>query len=46
MRLTNTQLKVFVDKIRLKPENMPKYREQVETLKSKLDEKIKNDKRT
>lgn len=46
MKLSNSQLRVFVDKIRLKSENMPKYREQIENLKTKLDEKIKNDKRT
>jgi hypothetical protein len=46
MKLTNNQLNVFVDKIRLKPENMSKYREQFENLKNKLDEKIKNDERT
>lgn len=46
MRLSNSQLQVFVDKIRLKPENMQKYREQIDNLKTKLDEKIKNDKRT
>ncbi|OAV75614.1 hypothetical protein Barb7_00751 [Bacteroidales bacterium Barb7] len=46
MELTNTQLNVFVDKIRLKSENMSKYREQLENLKNKLDNKIKEDKRT
>jgi hypothetical protein len=46
MKLTNSQLNVFVDKIRLKPENMPKYRDQLGNLKNKLDDKIKNDERT
>jgi hypothetical protein len=46
MILTNTDLKVFVDKIRLKPENMPQYREQVTRLQEKLEDKIKNDQRT
>lgn len=46
MKLANNQLNVFVDKIRLKSENMPKYREQLENLKNKLDDKIKNDERT
>lgn len=46
MILTNSELKVFVDKIRLKPENMPQYREQVTRLQEKLEDKIKNDQRT
>ena len=46
MVLTNTDLKFFVDKIRLKPEDMPKYRDQVKRLTSNLEERIKNDKRT
>jgi hypothetical protein len=45
MKLTNNQLNVFVDKIKLKSENMPKYREQLENLKNKLEDKIKTDKR-
>lgn len=46
MILTNSQLKNFVHRIRLKPENMQAYRDQVENLKSKLGDKIKNDNRT
>ncbi len=46
MVLSNTDLKVFVDKIRLKPENMPKYKEQVKRLLGNLEDKIKNDQRT
>lgn len=46
MKLNNTQLHVFVDKIKLKSDYMPKYREQLENLKTKLNDKIKNDKRT
>lgn len=46
MKLNNTQLHVFVDKVKLKSDYMPKYREQLENLKTKLDDKIKNDKRT
>lgn len=46
MKLSNTQLRVFVDKIRLKSDDMPKYREQLENLKTKLDDKIKTDNRT
>lgn len=41
MILKNTDLKVFVDKIRLKPENMPQYREQVKRLQEELEDKIK-----
>ena len=44
MVLTNTDLKFFVDKIRLKPEDMPKYRDQVKRLTNNLEERIKNDK--
>lgn len=46
MVLTNTDLKFFVNKIRLKPEDMPKYRDQVKRLTNNLEERIKNDKRT
>lgn len=46
MVLSNSQLKFFVDKIKLKSENMPKYREQVKRLLENLEDKIKNDKRT
>lgn len=46
MKLTNNQLQNFVNRIKLKPENMSKYRDQVENLKEKLDKKIKEDVRT
>ena len=43
MRLNNTQLLYFVDKIKLQNDSMPKYREQIKNLKEKLEKKIKND---
>ena len=46
MRLTNNQLENFIDRIKLKPENMQKYRDQVNSLKEKLESKIKDDQRT
>lgn len=46
MKLSNSPLHLLVDKIRLIPRNMQKYREQIEDLKIKLDSKIKNDRRT
>jgi hypothetical protein len=46
MRLTNTQIQNFIDRIKLKPENMPKYRDQINNLREKLAAKIKDDKRT
>ena len=46
MRLTNTQLQNFVDRIKLKRENMPKYRDQFDNLISKLEKKIKEDEGT
>jgi len=46
MLLTNLQLKNFIYRIRLKPENMQAYRVQLENLKTSLEEKIKNDNRT
>jgi hypothetical protein len=46
MKLTNTQLQNFIDRIKLKSDNMPKFREQVKNLKEKLEDKIKNDERT
>lgn len=36
MKLTNTQLQNFIGRIKLKEENMPKYREQINNLKEKL----------
>jgi hypothetical protein len=46
MRLDNNQLQFFIDKIKLKSENMQKYRDQINNLKTKLEDKIKNDDRT
>lgn len=46
MKLDNSRLHFFVDKIKLKSENMPKYRTQIKNLKQKLEEKIKNDSNT
>lgn len=46
MRLTNTQLQNFIGRIKLKEENMPKYREQINNLREKLETKIRDDKRT
>lgn len=46
MKLTNTQLQNFVGRIKLKKDNMPKYREQVKRLQENLQKKIDEDKRT
>jgi len=46
MKLNNSQLDFFIKKIKLSPESMPKYREQVKNLKEKLEKKIKEDERT
>lgn len=46
MKLTNNDLSFFVNKIKLKPDDMPKYRDQVERLTENLEDKIKNDDRT
>ncbi len=46
MRLTNGQLQNFITRIKLKRDDMPKYRDQINNLREKLEEKIKNDKRT
>lgn len=43
MNLENNQLLFFVDKIKLQSENMQKYRDQINNLKEKLENKIKND---
>tara|TARA_R110002051_G_scaffold100060_1_gene170398 strand:- start:1273 stop:2253 length:981 start_codon:yes stop_codon:yes gene_type:complete len=43
MKLNNNELGFFVDKIKLQKENMSKYRDQINNLKTKLEEKIKND---
>jgi len=46
MKLSNNELGHFVDKIKLQNENMSKYRDQINNLKSKLEDKIKNDEST
>jgi hypothetical protein len=46
MKLTNTQLQNFISRIKLKRENMPKYKEQIDNLILKLEEKIKKDEST
>lgn len=46
MKLDNSQLKNFIDNIRLKPENMPQYREQMNNLKERLRNKIDEDDNT
>lgn len=46
MKLTNTQLQNFIGRIKLKEENMPEYRTQINNLKEKLQTKIKEDNRT
>ncbi|MFD2907522.1 CBASS oligonucleotide cyclase [Flavobacterium ardleyense] len=46
MNLDNNQLQFFVNKIKLQPENMQKYRDQIDNLKSKLENKIKHDQNT
>lgn len=43
MKLENNQLFHFVDKIKLQKDNMQKYRDQINNLKTKLEDKIKND---
>lgn len=46
MKLTNTQLQNFIGRIKLKEENMQKYRDQINNLKESLEKKIREDKRT
>ncbi|WP_298310153.1 CBASS oligonucleotide cyclase [uncultured Aquimarina sp.] len=46
MKLNNNELGHFVDKIKLQKDNMSKYRDQINNLKSKLEDKIKNDEST
>lgn len=46
MHLENLQLQNFVSRIKLQTEEMQKYRDQVDNLKEKLSNKIKNDDRT
>jgi len=43
MKLDNKSLRPFIDKIRLHKDNMTKYREQINNLKKKLEEKIEDD---
>lgn len=43
MKLDNNQLLHFVGKIKLQKDNMQKYRDQINNLKTKLEDKIKND---
>lgn len=43
MKLDNNSLSPFIDKIRLRKDNMGKYRDQINNLKKKLEDKIKND---
>lgn len=45
MKLSDKELQFFVNKIKLQPENMGKYRDQVNNLKEKLDKKISEDDR-
>ena len=46
MNINNTQLQNFIDRIKLKKDDMPKYRNQVKNLTDKLEAKIKDDRRT
>jgi hypothetical protein len=46
MKLTDKQLDFFIQKIKLQPEYMDKYRAQRDNLKEKLEKKIKEDDRT
>jgi hypothetical protein len=46
MNLENNQLLFYVDKIKLQSEDMQKYRDQINNLKEKLENKIKNDQNT
>jgi len=43
MKLDNHSLRPFINKIRLRPDNMGKYRDQINNLKKRLEDKIKND---
>ncbi|MAZ73684.1 MAG: nucleotidyltransferase [Flavobacteriaceae bacterium] len=46
MKLNNNEIGHFVEKIKLQKDNMSKYRDQINNLKSKLENKIKNDEST
>tara|TARA_B100000508_G_C11465630_1_gene282061 strand:- start:7083 stop:8072 length:990 start_codon:yes stop_codon:yes gene_type:complete len=43
MKLTNTELQNFIGRIKLKRDNMPRYRDQVSNLINKLEKKIAED---
>ena len=43
MKLSNKDLQNFIEKIKLQPENMGKYRDQINNLKQKLEKKIAED---
>lgn len=43
MKLSNKDLQHFIEKIKLQPENMGKYRDQINNLKQKLEKKIAED---
>lgn len=43
MKLSNNELQTFINKIKLQPENMGKYRDQINNLKDKLERKIADD---
>lgn len=43
MQLTDSELDNFVKRIKLHPDNMPKFRDQAKRLREQLDEKIKKD---
>lgn len=45
MKLDNNSLRPFINKIRLHKDNMGKYRTQINNLKNRLEDKIKNDDR-
>lgn len=46
MKLDNAQLINFINRIKLAPKNMPKYRNQINHLREKLEKKMKEDTRT
>ena len=46
MKLTNLQLQNFITKIKLKSEDMPQYRAQMNNLKKRLGDKIDSDDKT
>ncbi|MBK9420930.1 MAG: nucleotidyltransferase [Flavobacteriales bacterium] len=46
MKLNNTQLGNFINRIKLQKDAMPKYRKQIEFIKERLEAKINEDKHT